>query len=748
MAGEVFRTRARSRRAVLAGGLLACALAIGAVASPALAETLVVTNLEDSGAGSLREAIKNAAPGDTIVVPAGQITLTSEPLEVKGNLTIVGAGSGATTISGNEERRVFTITGAPVVTLQGMTITHGKDPKGAGINAAGGELTLQDVLVTANHAGGEGVEGLGGGLDLGPGTYKLIESAVTANTAGGGTVSLGVGRGGGIEYSASAAAQTFTLTLERTRVSGNHAGGGGEAKGFGAGIDANAGEQNEASISVSLSESSLSSNVAGGGAEKASGSGGGLELAGTGAKDSSSLKVDRSAITGNSAGGNGLEALGSGGGIDYPAGGLEATRTLSIVNTTIANNKAGGAGADGSGGGVLFGGGKATLSHATIAGNTAGGGGGVSTGAGLDVGPLESGGIDNSVVAANPGGNCASAVPSAGHNIDDASSCGFAGTADKTGVDAKLGPLGSHGGVSQTQMPLAGSPAIDAADPAACPPTDQRGVTRPQGGGCDIGSVEVAQPVVVAGSVSGVGAETATITGGTITPNFSQTTYHVDYGTTTAYGTFTNATNAGEGGLAQPVAAALSRLKPQTLYHFRFVASNAAGTVVSGDQTFTTSKAAAVILPVIKPVPALPPIFSSASMTHTRFRVGRAATAISARAIARTRKAPLGTRFRFRLSAAAKVQITITRSVGGLRRGRSCVAPTTKLRRAHARRCSRTQTVGKLIRAKLHVGSNTVVFSGRIGARPLSPRAYKAILSASNAGGRARPVTLAFTIVR
>jgi hypothetical protein len=137
----------------VAGGLLACAIASGAIASQASAETLTVTNLEDNGVGSLREAIKNALPGDTIIVPAGQITLTSEPLEVKQNVTIVGAGSGATTISGKDERRVFTIAEALIVTLQGLTITRGNDPKGAGINDAGGELTLQDVLVTANHAG-------------------------------------------------------------------------------------------------------------------------------------------------------------------------------------------------------------------------------------------------------------------------------------------------------------------------------------------------------------------------------------------------------------------------------------------------------------------------------------------------------------------------------------------------------------------------------------------------------------------
>jgi hypothetical protein len=289
-------------------------------------------------------------------------------------------------------------------------------------------------------------------------------------------------------------------------------------------------------------------------------------------------------------------------------------------------------------------------------------------------------------------------------------------------------------------MPLAGSPAIDAGDPATCPASDQRGVARPQAVACDIGAVEVARPVVTTGSVSSVGFDRATV-GGAINPNFSATSYHVDYGTTTTYGNFTSVASAGEGGAAQAVSAALSKLKSQTLYHFRVVASNAAGTVVGGDQALTTSKAPTPP-PVVKA-----PAFSSARLTNKRFRVGKAATAISARSAARSRRAPVGTRFRFKLTVAAKVQIAITRSASGLRRGRSCVAPTVKLRRAHARKCTRTLTVGKLTRANMRAGANAIAFSGRIGRRPLRPRAYRAVLTASNAGGRSRPVVLGFTVV-
>src|SRR5262249_21879487 len=150
------------------------------------------------------------------------------------------------------------------------------------------------------------------------------------------------------------------------------------------------------------------------------------------------------------------------------------------------------------------------------------------------------------------------------------------------------------------------------------------------------------------------------------------------YGTSPSYGSSTSAVSAGEGGIAQAVAATLTGLKAGTGYHFRVVATNAAGTVVGSDQTLTTAKAPPpkVVTKKTRPVPTLR--MTAVRMTNRRFRVGRTATAIAAR------RAPVGTSFRFRLSAPAGVQITFTRTAPGLRRGRSCVAPSRKLKRAHA----------------------------------------------------------------
>jgi hypothetical protein len=57
-------------------------------------------------------------------------------------------------------------------------------------------------------------------------------------------------------------------------------------------------------------------------------------------------------------------------------------------------------------------------------------------------------------------------------------------------IDPLLGPLGDNGGSTPTHALLDGSPAIDAGTSEGCPATDQRGVARPQGSACDIGSFE------------------------------------------------------------------------------------------------------------------------------------------------------------------------------------------------------------------------------------------------------------------
>jgi hypothetical protein len=81
------------------------------------------------------------------------------------------------------------------------------------------------------------------------------------------------------------------------------------------------------------------------------------------------------------------------------------------------------------------------------------------------------------------------ALTSAGHNLT--SSAGpFTATGDLTNTNPLLGTLGNYGGPVLTLPLLPGSPAIDAGDDTACPPTDARGTHRPQGPHCDMGAYE------------------------------------------------------------------------------------------------------------------------------------------------------------------------------------------------------------------------------------------------------------------
>ncbi len=66
----------------------------------------------------------------------------------------------------------------------------------------------------------------------------------------------------------------------------------------------------------------------------------------------------------------------------------------------------------------------------------------------------------------------------------------------------------------------------------------------------------------------------------------------------------------------------------------------------------------------------------------------------------------------------------------------------------HAKRWTRTLTVGTLTRASEPKGAGSLSFSGRIGHRALSPRAYGAVLTATGPGGRSTPVRLTFVVVR
>ena len=102
------------------------------------------------------------------------------------------------------------------------------------------------------------------------------------------------------------------------------------------------------------------------------------------------------------------------------------------------------------------------------------------------------------------------------------------------------------------------------------------------------GAAVAAAPTAITGPVTSVGPATATVTG-TVNPNGQATTWFVEYGTSTSYGSKTSNVSAGSGTANAAVSASLTGLAPGTTYHYRVVASNSSGTTRGADGIFTTS---------------------------------------------------------------------------------------------------------------------------------------------------------------
>jgi hypothetical protein len=164
-------------------------------------------------------------------------------------------------------------------------------------------------------------------------------------------------------------------------------------------------------------------------------------------------------------------------------------------------------------------------------------------------------------------------------------------------------------------------------------------------------------------------------------------------------------------------------------------------TVASNDALGNQTLASGQVL-VSAVAAALAPKIARLSLSHSRFRVSKHATALSAKT-----RLPLGTSFRFSLSEASAVRIVFTRSANGLRRGKHCLAPSATLRRHHAKRCKRTLQKGVLTRTKESAGADSIAFSGRLGSKPLAKGTYKATLTATAAGLKSVPASVSLTIL-
>ena len=158
--------------AVVVGNLAGSANCQVQVVVLTIADDLLVTNTDDSGPGSLRQAILNANGIDGGAISfwnvTGTITLLSA-LPCLTNITMTGPGTNLLTISGNNRYRVFCMDSGTTNALSGLTIADGSMTnylpgaiEGAGV-ANSGKLTLLDCIIRTctNRADGGGIYNVG-----------------------------------------------------------------------------------------------------------------------------------------------------------------------------------------------------------------------------------------------------------------------------------------------------------------------------------------------------------------------------------------------------------------------------------------------------------------------------------------------------------------------------------------------------------------------------------------------------------
>lgn len=476
-------------------------------ARPAMAATFTVTNTDDAGAGSLRQAFNdaNAAGGDNTIVfdlpgvPEPVVVLTTEGLDATSNITVLNDRPGdvpVTVRAGTPPHLLiacfYTGNGRHVL-LAGLTISGppgGLNNQDSGINNRSGYLTLRNCTLTDNNAY------FGGALFNEGGEVHLIDCLVTGNRAaqGGGIFNNGGGK----------------LILQHCTISDNSAQEGG-------GIENWFGDVTliDCTVSGNLATSTFGDNTGGGGI----GNGG-------------SLAMTNCRLSGN-------QVAHSGGGAIATGGGVTAN------NCTFVNNKGEFAGAIWDEGSTSK---RAALNNCTFSGNFMVGTDGITYSSAvyanyqyvnsgtprlvvnnctfssgisgepvsLDGGAIAAAGqgtaveIANSIFRRTSGGRNffngeGSTLISRGHNLcnDDASGGGGTGPGgllsspgDIRNTDPMLGPLSDNGGPTQTFALLPGSPAINAGDDATARSRDQRGYAR--NGTSDIGAYEVGGTIPVA----------------------------------------------------------------------------------------------------------------------------------------------------------------------------------------------------------------------------------------------------------
>ena len=275
---------------------------------------------------TLRAAIMEAnalAGPSTITLPVGTHILTivgigedaaaTGDLDIKGNLTINGAGAASTIIDGGGIDRVFEILPLAIVMIDAVTVRNGNVDNGGGVSNQG-ILSMTNTIVTGNSATG------GGGIWNNGGTLTIASSTITNNNTfyyGSGVWNYGgnltmtdstvSGNSGGGYRCGGVASVGGSATLSNTTINGNTSSGQG-AGGF---------------LNWSSASTVVNSTVSG---NTGNGYGGGLVNVYSG-----TLTLVNVTVSGN----NDISAAG---GISTDSGAVNLKNTIVASNTTGANN--------------------------------------------------------------------------------------------------------------------------------------------------------------------------------------------------------------------------------------------------------------------------------------------------------------------------------------------------------------------------------------------------------------------------
>jgi hypothetical protein len=452
------------------------------------------------------------------------------------------------------------VTGSGLTIQGGRPIPVGPGPSGGVpgggvLNRNGVTLSLEDVVVAYSTAGDDG----GGIHNMGPsGNLSIADSVITNNE--GSLAAESAGGGGGISNSGQATIKRSLVDGNRSGTLGGGISSTGsllvedsvirdnEASAFSGGGIAVGGEF---FIADSLIRGNRARQDGGGLANSGSATITGTKFEGNTAllRHGGGLRnLGSASITGGSFDSN--SAAGDGGGIRNGTTEFARAATISLVDVSLSQNTSGGVGGGVANGGMgsasteatflrttlqsntaVYGGGIANfgndvlpgiwgtvgITNSTISGNQAtSAGGGISNGGGFSVtnatiafntapadqaienGPFSGIQMINTIVhSVGPANDCSpSAISSLGHNLSSDGTCNLNAAGDLPNTDPLLEPLDDNGGFTQTHALASGSPAIDAADGAACPSTDQRGAPRPfeddsdGAAACDIGAYE------------------------------------------------------------------------------------------------------------------------------------------------------------------------------------------------------------------------------------------------------------------